>query len=57
METSALLVAARILGARAGCVCVATVDAFAQTKISDADMAVAEDQMFDLALKGIARFA
>jgi len=57
METSALLVAARILGARAGCLCVATVDAFAQTKISDADMAVAEDQMFDLALKGIARFA
>lgn len=57
METSALLVAARILGARAGCLCVATVDAFAQTKISDADMAVAEGQMFDLALKGIARFA
>ncbi|MBE2274840.1 MAG: nucleoside phosphorylase [Rhodobacteraceae bacterium] len=57
METSALLVAARILGARAGCLCIATVDAFAQTKISDADMAVAEDEMFDLALTGIARFA
>lgn len=57
METSALLVAARILGARAGCLCVATVDAFAQTKISDQDMALAEDRMFDLALTAIARLA
>lgn len=57
METSALLVAARILGARAGCLCTATVDALAQTKIPDAEMAVAEDQMFDIALKGVARFA
>ncbi len=57
METAALLVAARILGARAGCLCVATVDAFAQTKIPAADMAAAEDEMFDLALTGIARFA
>lgn len=57
METSALLVAARILGARAGCLCVATVDAVTQEKISDAGMAPAEDRMFDIALRGIARFA
>jgi uridine phosphorylase len=57
METSALLVSGRILGARVGCLCVATVDAVAQTKIPDNQMAVAEDEMFDIALQGIARFA
>ncbi len=57
METSALLTAARILGARASTLCVATVDAFSQEKIGDADMDQAEDRMFDLALRGLAEFA
>ena len=57
METSALLTAARILGARASTLCVATVDAFSQEKIADADMDQAEDRMFDLALRGLAEFA
>lgn len=53
METSALLVAARILGARASTLCVATVDARTQDKISDADMAVAEAELFEVALDAI----
>lgn len=57
METSALLVAGRILGARTGCLCVATVDALRQVKIDDAAMAEAEGAMFETALRGMARFA
>lgn len=53
METSALLVAARILGARASTLCVATVDAHTQEKISDADMSTAETDLFEVALAAI----
>jgi uridine phosphorylase len=54
METSALLVAARILGARASTLCVATVDAHTQAKIDDAEMANAESELFEVALDAIA---
>ncbi|MBN9026078.1 MAG: nucleoside phosphorylase [Rhizobiales bacterium] len=57
METSALLVAARVLGASASTLCVATVDAFSQEKIDDAAMAVAERELFEVALDSIAEFA
>ncbi|MFM2278329.1 MAG: hypothetical protein RLZZ444_560 [Pseudomonadota bacterium] len=50
METSALLTAARILGARASTLCVATVDAATQEKIDDALMAELEREMFEIAL-------
>ena len=53
METSALLVAARILGARASTLCVATVDAHTQDKISDAQMSTAETELFEVALTAI----
>lgn len=53
METSALLVAARILGARASTLCVATVDAHTQEKISDAAMAEAEIELFETALDAL----
>lgn len=53
METSALLVAARILGARASTLCIATVDAFSQQKIADAEMTIAETELFDVALDAI----
>lgn len=53
METSALLVAARILGARASTLCIATVDAHTQKKIADADMAEAETELFGVALDAI----
>lgn len=53
METSALLVAARVLGARASTLCIATVDAFTQQKIGDQAMAQAEAELFDVALDAI----
>lgn len=53
METSALLVAARILGARASTLCVATVDAHTQEKIGDAEMAKAEAELFETALDAV----
>ena len=53
METSALLVAARILGARASTLCVATVDAHTQEKIGDEAMAKAEAELFEVALDAI----
>jgi uridine phosphorylase len=53
METSALLTAARILGARASTLCVATVDAHSQEKIGDAEMALAERELFEVALDAI----
>ncbi|RST86740.1 uridine phosphorylase [Aquibium carbonis] len=53
METSALLVAARILGARASTLCVATVDAHTQEKISEDAMARAEVELFETALDAI----
>jgi uridine phosphorylase len=57
METSALLTAARILRVRASTVCVATVDAETQAKIEDAEMAVIEREMFEVALDVTARMA
>jgi len=54
METSALLVAARILGARASTLCVATVDAHTQQKIEDSEMANAEAELFEVALDAVA---
>lgn len=54
METSALLTAARILGARASTLCVATVDAHTQEKIDDDSMAKAERALFEIALDAIA---
>jgi uridine phosphorylase len=53
METAALLVAARVLGARASTLCVATVDAFTQDKIADAPMAVAEAELLKIALDAV----
>jgi uridine phosphorylase len=53
METSALLTAARILGARASTLCVATVDAFTQEKIGDEAMAKAERDLFEIALDAV----
>jgi uridine phosphorylase len=53
METAALLVAARVLGARASTLCVATVDAFTQEKIADEAMAAAEAELFEIALDAI----
>lgn len=53
METSALLTAARILGARASTLCVATVDAHSQEKIGEEEMAVAERELFEVALDAV----
>jgi len=53
METSALLVAARILGARASTLCVATVDAHTQQKIGDAELTTAEAELFEVALDAV----
>ncbi|RJG40347.1 nucleoside phosphorylase [Mesorhizobium sp. DCY119] len=53
METSALLVAARVLGARCSTLCVATVDAHSQAKIDDAAMEIAEAELFDIALSAL----
>ena len=53
METSALLVAARVLGARASTVCVATVDAHSQEKIAESAMAEAEVELFEVALDAL----
>lgn len=53
METSALLTAARILGARASTLCVATVDAHSQEKIGDDAIAAAEKDLFEIALDAI----
>ncbi len=54
METSALLVAARVLGARASTLCVATVDAHSQEKIAESAMAEAEVELFEVALDALA---
>ena len=54
METSALLVAARVLGARASTLCVATVDAHTQEKIGDPEIAQAEADLFEIALDVLA---
>ena len=54
METSALLVAARVLGARASTLCIATVDAHTQEKIGALEMARAETELFEIALDALA---
>lgn len=54
METSALLTAARVLGARCSTLCVATVDAHSQQKIDDAAMDIAEAELFNIALSAMA---
>ncbi|MCO6187542.1 nucleoside phosphorylase [Rhizobium sp. L1K21] len=53
METSALLTAGRVLGARASTLCVATVDGMTQEKIDDGLMATLEREMFDIALDAV----
>ncbi len=54
METSALLVAGRILGARVGSLCLGTVDAMTQEKLNAAAMAVGEAELFEIALDTLA---
>ncbi len=54
METAALLTAARILGARAGSLCLATVDGTTQEKLDEASLAAGERAMFEVALEALA---
>jgi len=54
METSALLTAARILGARASTLCIATVDAATQAKIDEERMQKLEPELFEIALDALA---
>jgi uridine phosphorylase len=54
METSALLTAGRVLGARVSSLCVATVDAMTQAKLPAQDMAKAERDLFEVALTALA---
>jgi uridine phosphorylase len=57
METSALLTAGRVLGARVSSLCVATVDAMTQAKLPAEDMAKAEHDLFEVALTALAEDA
>jgi uridine phosphorylase len=57
METSALLTAGRVLGARVSSLCVATVDAMTQTKLPTDDMARAEIDLFEVALDALVETA
>jgi uridine phosphorylase len=57
METSALLTAARILGARASSLCLATVDGATQAKLDEATLAAGEHELFEVALDSLAAFA
>jgi uridine phosphorylase len=54
METSALLVAGRVLGARVGSLCLGTVDAMTQRKLDAAAAASAETELFEIALDTLA---
>ena len=54
METSALLVAGRMLGARVGSLCLGTVDAMTQSKLDAAATDAAEAELFDIALDTLA---
>ncbi len=54
METSALLVAGRILGARVASLCLGTVDAVTQEKLNAAALAVGEAELFEIALDTLA---
>lgn len=50
METSALLVAGRILGARVASLCLGTVDALTQDKLEGPELASGETELFEIAL-------
>lgn len=54
METSALLVAGRILGARVGSLCLGTVEAETRTKLGATETAAGEAEMFEIALDTLA---
>ena len=54
METSALLVAGRVLGARTGSLCLGTVDAMTQQKLDADAMATGETELFEVALDTLA---
>jgi len=57
METSALLTAGRVLGARVSSLCIATVDALSQAKLPPAETARAEHELFEVALDALSLFA
>jgi uridine phosphorylase len=57
METSALLTAGRVLGARVSSLCVATVEAMTQAKLPAEEMARAETDLFEVALSSLAEHA
>ena len=54
METSALLVAGRVLGARVGSLCLGTVDAMTQQKLDAVKTVAAEAELFEVALDTLA---
>jgi uridine phosphorylase len=54
METSALLVAGRVLGARVGSLCLGTVDAMTQEKLDADATAAGEAELFEIALDTLA---
>ena len=54
METAALLTAGRILGARVGSLCLATVDGTTQDKLDAAALAEGEHELFEVALDALA---
>ncbi len=53
METATLLVAARLLGARASSLCLGTVDGLTQATIGAAELATQEREMFEIALDAL----
>ena len=53
METSALLVSGRILGARVASLCLGTVDALTQGKLDGPDLANGETELFEIALDAV----
>ena len=53
METSALFTAARTLGARAGCLCLATVDSNTGVKLAKNQLAAGEQKLFGFALEAL----
>ena len=57
MESAAIFTAAKMLGVKAGSLCVATVDNVTQRKLDLDAMARSENQLFQLALHAVARTA
>ena len=53
METATLLVAGRVLGARVGALCLATVDSLTQKKLDAPALSESERRMFEIALDAI----